>query len=209
MKAKNTKTFFPAGQSIADSITKIQINRSNYSDEGWDDEAQCAEEISHSADSMLSRRRTTKLLFKNHTSLSWKFSCGSRRISKSFTLSLIQNSSQDVLVACAEGLNCNGCVRKIPAVPSRTDSSCSKWYKLLFVPFAALEGRVWAAQHCSQGAFSFLCFLIRVCIDGLTSSWMKSGSNIEIMEITCRTVVCSRSPLGASARAVRLPETAY
>lgn len=116
---------------------------------------------------------------------------------------------RNVLVACAKGLSCNGCVRKIPAVPSRTDSSCSKWYKLLFVPFAALEGRVWAAQHCSQGGFSFLCFLIRVCIDGLTSSWMKSGSNIEIMEITCRTVVCSRSPLGASARAVRLSEKAY
>lgn len=61
---------------------------------------------------MLARRRTTKVFFKNPTNLSWKFSCGSRRISKNFTLSLIQKLSQDVLVACAKGLNCNGYVRK-------------------------------------------------------------------------------------------------
>lgn len=32
MNAKNIKTFFPAGQRVADPIIKIQMNGSNYSD---------------------------------------------------------------------------------------------------------------------------------------------------------------------------------
>lgn len=59
------------------------------------------------------------------------------------------------------------------------------------------------------GGLAFLRFLIRVLIDGLTLSWTKSGSKVEIMEFTCRTVVCSRSSPGAGARAVRLPEAAH
>lgn len=143
---------------------------------------------------MLSRRRTTKLLFKNHTNLSWKFLCGSRRIFKSFTLSLIQNLSQGMLVACAKGLNCNGCVWKSNSCFPQQDW----WLQLLqaVAPFAGLEGRVWAAQHCWQGGLSFLSFLIRVCIDGLTFSWMKFSSNIEIMKISCRAVVCYNTSWG-------------